>query len=53
MARPRKEQEMEETKRIMERLVKTPHKPHKPLKDLLPRERKPVEKKKPRRNDRG
>jgi len=53
MAKARKDQNMEEARRIMERLVNTPHKPHKPLKDLLPRERKPVEKKKPRRNDRG
>jgi hypothetical protein len=31
MTKPRKEdQDMEETKRIMERLVKMPHKPHKP-----------------------
>ncbi len=28
MAKPRKDQDMEETKRIMERLVKMPHKPH-------------------------
>jgi hypothetical protein len=47
MAKPRNDQEMEETRRIMERLVNTPHKPHKPLNDLLPNKRKP-EKKKPR-----
>lgn len=31
MAKPRKDQKLEETRRIMERLVNTPHKPHKPL----------------------
>ena len=44
----KKEQIDVETRRIMERLVNTPHKPHKPLKDLLPWERKAAEKKKPR-----
>jgi hypothetical protein len=29
MAKPRKDQEMDETLRIMERLVNSPHKPHK------------------------
>ena len=29
MAKPRKDQDIDETKRIMERLVNTPHKPHK------------------------
>lgn len=28
MAKPRKDQDMEEARRIMERLVNTPHKPH-------------------------
>lgn len=33
MAKPRKDKELEETRRIMERLVNTPHKPHKPLQE--------------------
>jgi hypothetical protein len=37
MAKPRKDQDMEETKRIMERLVNTPHKPQKPLNELQPK----------------
>jgi hypothetical protein len=48
MAKPRKNQDMEATKRIMERLVNMPHKPHKPPRPENPKERKREKKDKTR-----
>lgn len=42
MTKPRKNQELEETRRIMERLVKMPHKPHKTSKTKRPDKPKPA-----------